>query len=100
MGDVTAVDHHVTAGHERRAGRREEYYDFRDLFGRAEPTDRKVGEPAFAQARLAAHALLVELGLDRARADGVDEDAVLRELVGHRARELDETRLGDAVERA
>src|SRR5687768_13329932 len=93
MGDVSAIDDDVAAGHERGARGHEECDDFRDLFRRPEPADRRARKAPTEQVRLALQTLLVELGENRPGAHGMHEYALGTELVGHRAREMDEPRL-------
>ena len=61
----------------------------RDLVGLAVAADRHVAEAVLVERRVLRGPLRVVFRHDRAGADRVHDDVVFRELVGHRAREVD-----------
>ena len=99
MGDVAAIDDQVVSVDERGPGGGEKEDDFGHLFGLAKAPNRKMGEGALVARGVLGIAVPVELRGDGPRADGVDNNAVASQFERHRAGQVNQRRLGQAVER-
>src|ERR1051326_4861786 len=92
---LTAVCGQRRAGDEARIVRRQEYHAARDLFRRAQSTDRNLRKDVLLEHFLG-HGLH-HLGADVSRTDGVDRDAASRALLRQRLGEAELARLGGGV---
>src|SRR5579871_6559846 len=95
-GGHAAVDHDGLPGHEGRGIRGEISHRARDLVGLADPPQRRGGAAVF-QALLVLPQRAGEIGLDQARRDAVDADALRAPFAGEAAAQREIGSLGDAV---
>src|SRR5512146_59310 len=97
MSGGASVDEERLTGDERGAGRREEDDRGSDILRRSEASERRAPDLLLAERRIRSESLARHVGLDRARSDGVDSDAVRRELERERSRDVDDATLRGAV---